>query len=311
MATASTTRILEDIFTCCLCFEPYNTNVNIPKGLPCQHTFCAPCLDKLIRAIHENDEEPQCPTCKARFSVPKEGARKLPTNLTVQQMIELKMHQAAPTQDSVGKPEVKLKHHTCKEHPYKHVIMVCVECETEFCMDCVKALHKSNHSKHELEDIEIYLSNYKNEFQKLKLRSQNLPELYDQAQKAADENLGNTKRERDSEIDQQAQNAIQLVQTWQKEQKNVYYWTVCAPAIDLHSSDKYGGDINSDVIKSFSAKIDMLGNAECNKLPSMKGIKGAILDLNELERNCCILGDTVYEKAPIEPIQVVIGKQKK
>ena len=60
MAMASATRKLKDIFTCCLCFEEYNTTVNIPKGLPCQHTFCAPCLDKFICVTDKNGGEPQC-----------------------------------------------------------------------------------------------------------------------------------------------------------------------------------------------------------------------------------------------------------
>ena len=159
IATASSTRSLEDILTCCLCFYLYNTSVNIPKALPCQHTFCIPCLDKFICMVNENNEEPQCPKCKAGFSVPKEGARKLPTNLTVQELIELKLYQAKLPLVSVGKLGVSLTHHTCQEHTGNHVIMVCVECEIELCIDCMKALHKSVHSKYE--DIETYLSNYK------------------------------------------------------------------------------------------------------------------------------------------------------
>ena len=169
MAIASAKRTLEDIFTSCLCFEPYNTTVNIPKALPCQHTFCAPCLDKFICAVNENGEEPQCPKCKVEFSVSRERARELPTNLTVQELIELKMYQATPPQDIAQKPGENLKHLTYKEHKSNHVIMVCMECEIGFCIDCIKALHKSKHSKYTLEDIDAYLLIYKNDFQRLKI----------------------------------------------------------------------------------------------------------------------------------------------
>ena len=304
MATASATRTLENIFTCCLCFEPYNTTENIPKALPCQHTFCAPCLNKLICAVNENGEEPQCPKCKAGFSVPREGARKLPTNLSVQQMIELKMHQATPPLDSVEKPGVILTHRTCEEHAGKHVIMVCVECEIEFCIDCMKTLHMSKHSKHALEDIETYLSNYKNYFERLKKCSQMLPDRYHQAQKAAGKSVGNTKRERENEIDQLAQNAIRQVQTWQKKQKNVTYR-------QTYQHSFHGRDVNVDAIKRFSSKIDKLGNFECKTLPSIKGIQSAVFELGKLEGKCTNLGRTIYEKPPIEPIEVVIGKQQK
>ena len=303
MASARAKETLAYIFTCCLCFETYNTTVNIPKALPCLHTFCAPCLDKFICAVNENGEELQCPTCKAGFSVPKEGARKLPTNLSVQQMIELKMHQATPPQDGEGKPGVNLKHYTCKEHAGKQVMMVCVECEIELCTDCVKVLHKTKHNKHELEDTETYLLTCKQKIERLKKGSQKLPERHDQAKKAADTSLRNTKRERESEMDQQAECAIQQVRRWQITQRNAFNHSE-----EMHYMKTY---LNNGDIKSFSSEIDQLDNCECNTLPSMKGIMDAMLELTKLETECTNLSKTEFEMPPIQPIKVVIGNQKK
>ena len=274
--------------------------MNIPKGLPCQHTFCAPCLDKFIHTVNENGEEPQCPKCKAGFSVPKEGARKLPTNLSVQDMIELKMHQAMLPQDSMGKPAVILKHYTCKEHAGKHAIMVCIACEIELCTDCVKVLHKSKHRKHELEDIETYLSNYRNDFERLKERSQRLPKLYDQAKKAADRNLKNTKRKKESEIDQYAERAIQQVRIWQQTQKNYIY----SPFLKCSALDR---NVSSSAMETFSSNVDMLGNITCKKLPSIRAMRGFIYELEKLEKGCHSLGNTTYQKPPIKPIILQLG----
>ena len=272
--------------------------MNIPKGLPCQHTFCAPCLDKFIRAVDDNGEEPQCPKCKAGFFVPKGGARKLPTNFSVQEMIELKLHQETPLQHSARKPVEKSKHSTCVQHAGKRVIMVCMECEIELCVDCMKSLHKSKHSKHALEDIETYLSNYKNEFERLKERSQKLPNLYDQAQRAADRNLGNVKRERECEIDQKAERVIQQVRTWQKAQKHAIYRP------DVYSWDLHNHKVNSTAIKCFTSSVDILDKSAFKKLPSRKRVNDAMRELDKLEKRCQNLGNTTYRKPLIVPLKL-------
>ena len=115
--------------------------------------------------------------------------------------------------------------------------------------------------------------------------------------------MGDTIIERESEIDQQAQSAIKQVKMWQKTQKNIVY----RPIVKVAS----GTDINRYSINRLSSKVDMLGNSECKRLPSIKGIKNAMFQLEELEGKCMDLCVEAYQKPLIEPIEVVIGKQKK
>ena len=210
MASESTNRKIEDIFNCCLCLEPYDTTINIPKALPCARTFSVLCLDKIIQLACDNDQNPNCPKCKVEFSIPQEGARKLPTNFAIQDMIELNMNKEiqpelcaenkpkreTAEQSVERKPEKEKKIQTCKSHPDRDLIMVCVTCEVGLCTDCMKTLGQSKHSDHNLEDFEAYLSAYNKALAELVKLSNQLPKLYSQAVKDADKNLADTKRER-------------------------------------------------------------------------------------------------------------------
>ena len=305
MATSSTTRKLEDIFTCCLCFEQYNTTVNIPKALPCQHTFCAPCLDKFTREVDENGEEPQCPKCKAGFIVPRGGARELPTNFSVQDMIELKLHQETPPQDSARKSKEEAQHFTCNEHVDRCVIMVCLKCEIGLCIDCIKTLNKSEHNEHAREDIESYLSSYKDALNALKVNSDMLPALYDRAQKAADKRLAHTKQKRDQEINREAECAIQKVKKWQETQKSVTY----EPKFLWFESA--ARDASIDDIKRVTSNVEAFDNSDSEKLPSLRGTKGVMDQLQSMEKKCQKLSNRKFCAPAIEPIEVVIKTGKK
>ena len=303
MATTRPNRNLEDIITCCLCFEQYDTTVNIPKALPCLHTFCAPCVDNYIRAVDDNGQEPKCPKCQREFSIPKGGAGELPTNFSVQDMIQLSLHREARPQNSLHKSREKVKHFTCKEHIDRHVIMVCLNCEIGLCIDCMKTLHKSVHNEHAREDIETYLSSYKKAVDALKVGSVMLPELIDKAQKAADRRLADTKRVREKEIDQQAEDAIQEVKTWHERQKRANYHS----KITYYSSTTYY-DIRN--YKDFTADVQALDSSKSDKIPSLHRTEMMKNELRHMKYRCQDLSNREFCKPPVESIAVVIGKKK-
>jgi len=49
--------ILDDILECSVCLKPLDDN---NKALPCQHTFCRPCLEAIVRS----QKELRCPECR-------------------------------------------------------------------------------------------------------------------------------------------------------------------------------------------------------------------------------------------------------
>ncbi|RXG59568.1 LON peptidase N-terminal domain and RING finger protein C14F5.10c [Armadillidium vulgare] len=51
--------IMEDFVSCNICAQVFDSLHFIPKILKCGHTFCSPCLIKLLQ------ENPNCPNCRA------------------------------------------------------------------------------------------------------------------------------------------------------------------------------------------------------------------------------------------------------
>ncbi|RXG53713.1 RING finger protein nhl-1 [Armadillidium vulgare] len=65
---------MEEVTTCNICTSEFNNFEKIPKILPCGHTFCFPCIEKII------DENPSCPKCRAEINVSLDS---LPTNQSI------------------------------------------------------------------------------------------------------------------------------------------------------------------------------------------------------------------------------------
>ena len=157
MAAASTTKKkLEDILTCCLCFELYNTREKVPKALPCQHTFCAPCLDEHMQTADKNREEYKCSTCKGKLAFPHQVVSDLPTNFTVFGLLELKLLQKTSSEER-NKQEFPM----CDIHTDKQSMFACMDCFVGLCGGCIKTLSKGVHNLHKLEEIETVFTKQK------------------------------------------------------------------------------------------------------------------------------------------------------
>ena len=148
-ATNTAKRKLEDILTCCLCFELYNSTQKVPKALPCQHTFCAPCLDKYMETADEHGEEYKCPMCKGKFVLPHQGACDLPTNFVAFDLLELHA-----LQETSSKERNKEEYPKCDIHTDKQSMCVCMDCIVRLCAQCMKSLSKDGRCEHTLEKIE-------------------------------------------------------------------------------------------------------------------------------------------------------------
>ncbi|RXG52915.1 hypothetical protein Avbf_18461 [Armadillidium vulgare] len=67
-------RRMEDFASCNICVQVFDSLHFIPKILKCGHTFCSPCLIKLLQ------ENPFCPNCSIQL---KEIESSLPMKLNV------------------------------------------------------------------------------------------------------------------------------------------------------------------------------------------------------------------------------------
>ena len=135
---------------CCLCFELYNTTQKVPKALPCQHTFCAPCLDKYMQTADENGQEYKCPMCKEKFASPclVRGVSDLRTNFSVMDMLELK----------ISGEKNNNEYPRCDLHLGKQSMFLCMDCFVGLCAECLKFLSKGAHCEHTIEETETVMT---------------------------------------------------------------------------------------------------------------------------------------------------------
>ena len=98
MAVCSET---EDEFSCGICFEEYQPGDLRPKLLPCSHTLCLKCLQKL--PIKNN--KISCPQCNQKIEFPSDGVSKFPTNRYILdcQRLVIKKEKLALVNDTLTK----------------------------------------------------------------------------------------------------------------------------------------------------------------------------------------------------------------
>ena len=83
MAEAAISLILE----CPICQEHFSE----PRVLPCQHTFCLHCLEKIIDHQSTTESIP-CPVCRATYHLSTDGINDLPKNILAGNLIDI-VHQ--------------------------------------------------------------------------------------------------------------------------------------------------------------------------------------------------------------------------
>ncbi|KAL7633214.1 UNVERIFIED_CONTAM: hypothetical protein RMT77_016584 [Armadillidium vulgare] len=70
---------MEDLVSCNICAQVFDSLYFIPKMLKCGHTFCSPCLIKLLQ------ENPRCPNCRAEVN---EIESSLPVNYDILKAVD-------------------------------------------------------------------------------------------------------------------------------------------------------------------------------------------------------------------------------
>ena len=63
---------------CVICWEIYEEGTKCPKLLPCNHTFCISCLEKILNL--EGNGKMKCPYCRTLHQIPGGYVQNLPTN---------------------------------------------------------------------------------------------------------------------------------------------------------------------------------------------------------------------------------------
>uniref|UniRef100_A0A1X7STP7 RING-type domain-containing protein n=1 Tax=Amphimedon queenslandica TaxID=400682 RepID=A0A1X7STP7_AMPQE len=133
---------MEEQLTCPVCLDDY-TN---PKTLPCLHSFCQECLERLPLDKKNETYYLSCPNCRQHAELPKDGVGAFPVAFHLNNLKEMqgllnnrssKVHIPA-----FNPPEV-----TCDDHG-KSLELFCETCDTGICVTCQFGDHK--HHKYEL-----------------------------------------------------------------------------------------------------------------------------------------------------------------
>jgi len=77
-------RHISDITKCSICLDVFDT----PTSLPCLHTFCLRCLQRIF-AVDQPGDVVNCPICRREFQLPAAGLAALPRNFTIDGLVEM------------------------------------------------------------------------------------------------------------------------------------------------------------------------------------------------------------------------------
>ncbi|XP_072020024.1 E3 ubiquitin-protein ligase TRIM56-like [Amphiura filiformis] len=132
----------DDLFSCGICSGSNHTDDL--KALPCLHTYCQHCTNKLI-----TKDKLTCPICKRTFTLPPKGVSGFKSNIFVTRHFEQKAtHEVSHT----TAPKC-----TFSEDCDLDAIGRCVECEDYLCDNC-HSIHKTvkklkSHEVYSMDDI--------------------------------------------------------------------------------------------------------------------------------------------------------------
>ncbi|GFY37314.1 brain tumor protein [Trichonephila inaurata madagascariensis] len=104
---------------CSLCHEKFTS----PKVLPCLHTFCKACLER----VQDNCEKLKCPKCEHDCALPPQGVSGLLSDYAVINVLE---------SDAIERPPLSCT--GCKTKD-THAVARCFNCANYLCPNCVMA----------------------------------------------------------------------------------------------------------------------------------------------------------------------------
>ncbi|XP_065886762.1 E3 ubiquitin-protein ligase TRIM71-like [Dysidea avara] len=116
-------RQIEEEITCSICGNLFTD----PKTIPCLHTFCKRCIERSIESNKKMAVIVSCPLCRA--SLPQDGIASIPTNFTINRLVEI----FGKRRES-GQGSVMIKCGKCREEA--PAVTWCIECENGLCDNC-------------------------------------------------------------------------------------------------------------------------------------------------------------------------------
>ncbi|XP_055996216.1 tripartite motif-containing protein 2-like isoform X2 [Ostrea edulis] len=118
----------DSFLTCGTCLCIYDALEHSPKLLPCSHTVCRSCLERIVEAQVHDTGYFRCPICREHIGVPRGGVVAFPPSYIVNQLLDLMQQQR---RDVIPK---------CSTHSNQELLF-CETCDSVFCTQCSGGQH--------------------------------------------------------------------------------------------------------------------------------------------------------------------------
>ncbi|XP_071109855.1 tripartite motif-containing protein 2-like [Haliotis cracherodii] len=118
----------DSFLTCGTCLCMYDSVEHNPKLLPCSHTVCKGCLERIIAAQTLDTGSFRCPICRETITLPQGGVGAFPASFLVNQLLDL---MASQRRDVIPK---------CSVHSNQELLF-CETCDIVFCVRCTEGNH--------------------------------------------------------------------------------------------------------------------------------------------------------------------------
>ncbi|XP_066269592.1 E3 ubiquitin-protein ligase TRIM56-like [Branchiostoma lanceolatum] len=130
MACSSVTDNMgEDFLECQICLDELKQT----KMLPCLHTFCLPCLERVLET--EPGGTLSCPTCRLHVPLPEDGGREFKNNACVRKLQEAAQKPLKSVSFSTQEPETACT--ACDTGSQSRYY--CIDCTDYLCQVCTDA----------------------------------------------------------------------------------------------------------------------------------------------------------------------------
>ena len=206
MATKPSTGLLklEEQLTCPVCLDHYAN----PRTLPCLHSFCQHCLERLPLNMENETYYLSCPTCRRSIELPEEGAGAFPVAFHLNNLKEIysQMKETKKSKSALIDPQEA----TCSYHK-KPLELFCETCDTVICVTC----QFRNHKHHE---YDLVSDCYAKHCQKLR---ECLPPV--EGKKEALKKVLSALAEREGEIRERGEEILQDIHEMVEEMMNVLH----------------------------------------------------------------------------------------
>ncbi|XP_048754936.1 tripartite motif-containing protein 59-like [Ostrea edulis] len=165
----------EQFLRCHICNEKYNQVERHPKSLPCNHTFCLPCLKQVFDHNQQNGRSRRqiawfddtyegvlkCPECRVEIFLSRTEIDSLPSDHRVIQMMDFLSQVSAKSQN------------VCPKHENQPLNFFCKKCLLPVCRDCTVLDHKEGQG-HNIVDVSEAVNESKESFDKIDQSSKQL-----------------------------------------------------------------------------------------------------------------------------------------